>query len=78
MRKTKIPSAPPSLVLHCGCEVRFRDGEVPLCPRHGAQRIVRTVRMPAPRIRGCATGPLVKTEDLGAWTGRLKGSESKP
>lgn len=72
-----MKTLPPGLVLRCGCEVRFRDGEVPLCPRHGAQRVVRTVRMPPPRIRGVATGPHVTPEDLGAWTGRLTGSNGK-
>ncbi len=75
MKKSRVKPEPPSLVLHCGCVVRFRDGEVPLCPRHGAQRIARTVGMPAPRFRGSVTGPHASPEDLGAWTGRLKGSE---
>jgi hypothetical protein len=68
---------PPALLLRCGCEVRFRDGELPLCPAHGQQVIVRVLRMPPPRIRGTATGPHVQTADLGAWTGRLVGSEQK-
>lgn len=74
MRKQKI--LPPGLVLRCGCQVTFRDGETPLCPQHGVQAVARTVRMPAPRFRGSATGPHVTPQDLGAWTGRLAGSDS--
>lgn len=65
----------PALLLRCGCDVRFREGETPICPQHGRQAIVRTLRMPPPRIRGTATGPHVQTQDLGAWTGRIAGSE---
>lgn len=64
------------LLLHCDCEIAFREDAEILCPTHGKQRVVRTIGMPKPRIRGTATGPLVKTEDLSAWTGRLVGSES--
>jgi hypothetical protein len=66
----------PGLILACGCEVPYVDGETPQCGTHGIQRVVRTVRMPKPRIRGVATGPLVRTEDLPAFTGRLVGSDS--
>jgi hypothetical protein len=65
----------PSLVLRCGCTVLFRDGETPVCPVHGEQAVVRVRSMPAPRIRGHATGPHVRTEDLGAFTGRIVGGE---
>jgi hypothetical protein len=65
------------LLLRCGCEIAFRDGETPLCPAHGNQAVVRVLRMPKPRIRGCASGPLVQTVDLGAFTGRLVGGEEK-
>lgn len=61
----------PGLLLRCGCEVLFRDGETPMCPAHGNQVVVRVLRMPPPRIRGTATGPHVTTEDLGAFTGKL-------
>lgn len=64
---------PPGLALRCGCEIRFVDGELPLCPRHGLQAVARVLRMPKPRIRGVASGPLVKSEDLPAWTGSLRG-----
>lgn len=61
----------PALLLRCGCEVAFRDGEKPLCPAHGNQVIVRVLRMGPPRIRGAATGPHVETTDVSAWTGKL-------
>jgi hypothetical protein len=67
----------PALLLRCGCEVAFRENAVPLCPRHGTQAIARTLRMPAPRIRGTATGPHVTPMDLPAWTGRLAGNEKE-
>lgn len=66
---------PPGLVLRCGCQVMFHDGETPVCPRHGGQAVARTVRMPAPRFRGYATGPHVESVDLGAWSGRFAGSD---
>lgn len=75
MRKRAPKPLPPSLLLRCGCEIRFRDGETPLCPTHGRQAIARTLRMPAPRIRGSASGPHVQTMDLGVFTGRIAGSE---
>jgi hypothetical protein len=65
----------PALLLRCGCEVAFRENETPMCPRHGNQAVVRVLRMPKPRIRGTATGPCVSTEDLGAFTGRIVGSD---
>ncbi len=65
------------LLLRCGCVVAFRDGQTPICPVHGAQRVARALDMPKPRIRGCATGPCVETVDLPAFTGRLVGSEGK-
>lgn len=71
--KTKKPV--PHLLLRCGCQVRFRDGEAPICPTHGNQVIVRVLSMPAPRFRGLASGPHVTTMDLGAFTGRIAGSE---
>lgn len=74
-RKKVAKPLPPALLLRCGCEVRFRDGETPLCPQHGRQAIARTLRMPAPRIRGTASGPHVQTQDLPAFSGRIAGSE---
>lgn len=65
----------PGLLLRCGCEIRFHDGDAPLCPRHGNQAVSRVLRMPKPRFRGVATGPCVKTEDLPAFVGRLVGTE---
>jgi hypothetical protein len=66
---------PPALLLRCGCEVAYQENATPLCPRHGPQGVARTLRMPPPRIRGVASGPHVETVDIGAWTGRLAGSE---
>lgn len=66
-----------SLILACGCHVRFVDGDTPSCPDHGQQRVVRTVRMPKPTIRGAATGPLVQTMDLGAYIGKKIEIEAK-
>lgn len=63
---------PPALLLRCGCEIRFSDGDAVVCPTHGPQIVARTVRMPPPRIRGVATGPHVQTQDLPAWTGRFE------
>lgn len=65
----------PRLLLRCGCEIRFRDGEAPICPAHGLQVIVRVLAMPPPRFRGLASGPHVETVDLGAFTGRIAGSD---
>ena len=65
----------PSLLLRCGCVVRFEDGAAPLCGRHGPQGVARTVGMPAPRIRGVAAGPHVETMDLPAFRGRLVSAE---
>ena len=67
----------PTLLLHCGCAIHFKDGGEPLCPAHGVQRVVRVLGMPPPRIRGMAKGPHVETVDLPAWTGRLVGSETQ-
>ena len=64
-----------AVLLACGCERAFNGTDVPICPAHGPQRITRTVRMPAPRIRGVATGPHVIPEDLAPWVGRIVGSE---
>jgi hypothetical protein len=63
----------PSLVLACGCTVRF--SETPLCATHGRQRVVRTSHVGPPRIRGVATGPHVVTMDLDPHVGQLAGSE---
>lgn len=62
----------PLLLLRCGCQIAFREGESPRCPQHGVQVVCRVLGMPPPRIRGVASGPLVVTEDLPAFTGRLK------
>lgn len=62
----------PRLLLRCGCVIQFRDGDAPICAEHGNQVIVRVLGMPKPRIRGVATGPLVRTEDLGPSTRRLE------
>ena len=61
----------PRLLLACGDAVLFEDGETPTCPTHGTQRVVRVLGMPAPRIRGVATGPHVQTEDLSPWLGKV-------
>lgn len=60
------------LLLACGCEQTYRDEPRP-CVRHGRQRVVRTLGLSAPRIRGVATGPHVTTEDLDVWTRPLPG-----
>lgn len=73
--KTPKKPAPPALLLRCGCEVPFKEKELPICKTHGKQVIVRVLRMPPPRIRGVARGPHVQTQDLPAWTGRLTGSD---
>lgn len=64
----------PSLVLKCGCEVLFVDGEMPQCAEHGVQSVSRVVRMPRPRFKGVATGPCVTTTDLPPYVGPLKRS----
>lgn len=61
----------PSLLLRCGCVIPFDETRSPICAEHGLQVIVRVLNMPKPRIRGTATGPLVKTEDLPAYVGPL-------
>lgn len=61
----------PLLILACGCAIHFRDGETPFCAIHGEQRVAETQHMPAPRIRGCATGPHVQTEELRPYVERL-------
>lgn len=65
----------PAVVLACGCQVPFTERTAPRCATHGATRVLRTVGMPAPRIRGTATGPHVETVDLGPWLGRLAGGD---
>ena len=72
-RKTLVPR----LLLACGCVVRFTDGETPLCG-HGPQRVVRTLGMPKPRISGSATGPLVRTQEVAAYTTVLPGVTPLP
>lgn len=65
------------LLMRCGCEVVFRDGESPCCGTHQEVRVVRTIGMPAPRFRGTATGPHVTPEDLAPWTGQIVGADTK-
>jgi hypothetical protein len=65
----------PSVELRCGCVVPFVDGETAQCLPHREMRIVQTRAMPPPRFRGVASGPHVTTMDLGAYTGRIAGSE---
>jgi len=62
------------LLLACGCERAYAE-TAPVCPTHGAQRVVRTIGVGAPRIRGVARGPHVTPEDLAPWVGRLAESE---
>lgn len=62
------------LLLACGCERAYAE-TAPICPQHGPQRVVRTIGVRAPRIRGVATGPHVTPEDLAPWTGRIAGAE---
>lgn len=62
------------LLLACGCERAYAE-TAPICPQHGPQRVVRTIGVGAPRIRGVASGPHVTPEDLAPWTGRLAGNE---
>ena len=63
------------LLLRCGCTIAFRENEQIVCGVHGPQGVARVIGMPKPRIRGVASGPLVETCDLPAWTGRFAGSE---
>ena len=28
---------PPRLLLRCGCQIAFIDGDTPICPQHGPQ-----------------------------------------
>lgn len=74
MAKKKQTS--PMLLLRCGCSIRFRDGQAPVCPSHGNQPVARVLGMRKPSFRGSCKGPLAKTEDLGTFTGRLVGSET--
>lgn len=67
----------PALLLRCGCELPYDEDTPPVCPTHGSTGVARTVRMPAPRFRGVATGPHVQPMDLPAWTGRLIGQETE-
>lgn len=62
----------PELLLLCGCRIVFEDDKAPMCPVHGSQPIRRVLHMPPPKIRGTATGPHVRTEDLTAYVGPLK------
>lgn len=76
MKKTKKATKPvPSVELRCGCVLKFIEGETLQCLTHRETRIVQTRHMPPPRIRGVASGPHVTTMDLGAFTGRIAGSE---
>lgn len=77
MAHKRSKATEPTLLLRCGCAIRFRDGEPPLCPSHGNQAVARVLHMPAPRIVGVATGPHVQTRDLPAHVGRLIGNEPK-
>lgn len=63
----------PGLILRCGCEVPFVEGQAVSCETHGQQGVARTVRMPKPRIRGAASGPIVQSMDMAAFSGRLVG-----
>lgn len=63
------------LLLRCGDTVTWRDGDaIPICPVHGVQGVARALEVPAPRIRGVASGPHVTTMDLPASTARIAGS----
>lgn len=66
----------PTLLLRCGCQIAFREQETPICPTHGNQAVVRVLHMPAPTFRGTVTGPHAQPQDLGAWTGRIVGSDT--
>lgn len=65
----------PMLILRCGCEVRWEEDALPLCPTHGQQAVASTRHMPKPRFRGVATGPHVQTMDLPAFGGVISGGE---
>lgn len=67
----------PSLLLVCGCVIPFEENGRPICPSHGNQAVARVIDIPAPRIRGVATGPHVQTMDLPAYAGRFAGSGVK-
>jgi hypothetical protein len=69
------PKAVPTLLLRCGCTVRFREKEAPLCPTHGNQPVARVLAMPKPTFRGACAGPRATTMDLGAFTGQLVGGK---
>jgi hypothetical protein len=66
------------LLLRCGCDVAFdkTNDAAPVCPTHGNQAVVRVIGMPKPKIRGTATGPLVETIDLPAWSAPFAPKES--
>jgi hypothetical protein len=66
-----------TLLLACGCEVRFIDGQAPSCPTHGNQAVRRVFGMPKPRFRGMAKGPLVEMQDLAPFVGRLVTTDQK-
>lgn len=63
----------PALWLRCGCEVPFdaTSDSAPVCPVHGNQSVRRVLRMPKPRIRGVASGPVVQTVALPPLTAPL-------
>lgn len=65
------------LLLRCGDVIAWTDGREPRCPLHGPQGVARVLEMPAPRIRGVATGPHVETTDLPPHHGRLIGTDQK-
>jgi hypothetical protein len=67
--------SPPGLLLRCGCEISFVEGESPVCPTHGNRSVVRVLRMPKPRFRGVASGPCVRSEDLAPFVGRIPGMD---
>lgn len=77
MAKRKEKKSEPSLLLRCGCTIRFIDGKAPICPEHGNQPVARVLAMPKPTFRGTAKGPLVQTMDLPAHVGRLVGSDQE-
>ncbi len=66
----------PSLLLRCGCDVAFRDGQNPTCPVHGVQAVARVLRMPAPRFTGHVTGPHATPQDLAPSVDRFVTKES--
>lgn len=67
-----------TLLLACGCAVRFIDGQAPSCPTHGHQSVRRVFGMPKPTFRGVAKGPLVQTQDLAPFVGRLVTDQKEP